>query len=493
MKRNIGDIAMWHRKMAVLDRRLEAIRKTYSGESVSVRQLIADQDGNLSQERAAELARRLANIVDELQRPYVYADEIRLGETIQFNMQEMYPGLSSDEIFESFIEDLPSFDMQPALSGTQRQAIEDLVYCILMITSCEAMYEGTFGDVYQLLFETINLQSKKGFFSEDEGFYYQLVNKEFGWKDEAPGKKRSSIKALFSDLDYVYELISGKCAIGLVDEKDLVRCASYEQSENGTPPFQLLDGGSDYENDDRMLADALPGIGYGNVRRYRIAASRGGLSVWGSDTFRWLTFDRKGNVVDEYKWAFGMSDDDRIRAILKGLDYLEIGRLLYGLECAKMRELLGNNSVFDGWDKLDEMDARELIKNGFIRTALNHEERGLSRPWAAYKERASKFFIREWGKGINTNELFDRYRSFRKSFCDEQLPSNEKLKLWDKKELWYPEGFDELVRIAFDILLDEEGYSYIFDDDMFHTTYAYIRETAYQMELALNRREARHG
>ena len=475
MKCNVDDIALWHNKRNVLDRHLGRIRRAFFAEDIAVRQLIADQDGTISSTRAEELARRITDVIDDLQKPYYYAAKMDLWRAIEdYEDGNYYYAKPVDELFEEFINGVQLDKIPPTLDYEQRQLTEDLIYCALYVTSCEALGDNTLGNVYELLRETSQLLEPKGRAKSFD--YEQLVRAEYDVQNKKKlGQRTPKIKAIFGDMDCLYELLYKKYAIELVSNYEIDKFIKSAQLAQDVLEFPTDSAADDYSY----------GSGIG------IAASMSLYDTWGKGDFRLLTTDP--NTMDAYsatQWE-NLDSNDRIARILEGLDCLDTSRLLNESDTRKMRKLLDDNPVFFGWRNLDGEAARDLIKAGFMRVAFDSEEQQKGK-WAEYRRRAAAYYVIEWGKFADTADLFCHYQDLRKNISNVPLPDNKFDKLWDKRILWYPEGFDELARIAFDAVLNEEGYSYIFDDDMFHTTYAYIRETAYQMELASDRRRAQN-
>lgn len=473
MDHNIKDFTFYHTRGALLEERLEHIRNTMTGDNIPVRYLLGDKGGAVSSERAAAIARRMADAVDDLQKAYWLTsdyykhDDETEGLIAQNAEWQELLGLKRDYDEEVL------FDLSEApttLSDTRRKTIEDLFYCALMMATCDAETYTTVGGLRRVVDATARLtpgwsfdgQTDRKPFTQDDLILRELEhNTDFG-----VGALERNYIDLFALMDALFEFVTGESATALADEGDLTRVRE--------SPV-----GQEIVNFHKIVADLERG--------------------WGSDNLRLLT------SLDREAWE-NLSREERQQLLLDGVDGFSQESLL-ALQCDDwdISELLDVAGILKSpWGELDAEARREWLRACLTEVlapfnvspeeaeALREEaqvwEEEHNEAWEA-PERAWHEGVRAWvDGGADTNELFARYASFREGFFEEGLPEGADPGFSELAGRWFASGFAELANTALDIVLGEEGLSLTFDDMVFHRTYAYLGETNFQMERAIMNR-----
>lgn len=474
MTHSIEEYTFHRTRRALLTQRVEHIRQTMLGDNLDVRELLAGEDGGPSSARTAELASRLADTVDDLQKAYWVFDDLTHDEETEQLMgidpawQEVLgQHRSFDETVALDLSALPT-TLQPA----RRETLEDLFYCVLMSCSCEALGRTSIGAVRRLLSGTAQLTpgwredgkpERLGLTSDG------LVLRELESEVEIGPLMRYWLEAedVFGLMDTLYEIVSGKPATALVPSDDLERV---RLSPAGREVLQRAHLRDDLEK------------------------------TWGTSTLRLLT------SLDVEGWE-SLDREERQRTLLASLPDSSDEELASLEADWEISELLSMTLGWDAlaswrsWDAAQRRDAlasalESVAEEGWREGSVIPGETSLDEIDAWFEEQVRELHdgVRAWAERMgDTDELFSRYRSLREGFFSAGMPQGAFPGYSAQVGRWFAEGFGELASAALDTVLGEEGLSWTFDDEVFHRTYAYLGEAGYQMELAIDHKGGHRG
>lgn len=471
MAHSIKDFTFYHTRQALLAERLEHIRLTMTGDNLDVRRLLSASGGPPSVERAAQLAACLAAAVDDLQKAYWLTSDWEHDDETESRLGDRPDWRELLDRHMDYEQEV-SFDLTDApttLTEGQRKTLESLFFCVLWGCTCEELGRTSVRAVREVLRGTAAFTpgwvfegrgERAGLTEED------LVLRELEDEVEVGPDRRWYVGSdVFSMMDALYEVLTGQPATTLADEEVLRRV---RESSAGQEILSYPTLSRDVER------------------------------TWGSDSLRLLT---ELGVQD---WE-ALERYDRWQALRTALDACNDDALARLEGAWELYELFGMAGLSEGaraWQDLGADQRRESLRaalNVLLEEARSDEARAaaeeLEQIDAWYEDELRTFHegIRSWAQRVGgSDELFECYRAFRQGFFAYGLPEGafpgfgSRPGFSTQAGRWFAEGFVGLADAALDTVLGEEGLSWSFDDEVFHRTYAYLGETAFQMESAID-------
>ena len=478
VQHTLSSLGFYEERRARMSLRLEQLRSTMFGEDLDLSTILLGEDDAQGEENVASAAGRLTDYVDELQKT-LYACMLVYDEAGAARDEV----LGRDDAWRAAGErlkrpgDMSGLDVRTlpsALSQRERDLVYAFFYCCLRASSMPGA-----GDLRRIMLDTANLAGHRATLpwvwppkklTYEDLLYSEQAETEFGCE---------GLDLWLPKRDDVFCLLDALCRI--------------VRAEN---PWELDDQGvvSEVLARERFAGLRLEGDA---IRAfYRTVENQEFLRVLTHvDLPTWLGLspvERYARVAEDVESC----DEGVLRDVVDGnysetVDGYNYFLVALGLES---RENSWNSMAHDERVKVVEDAARNRSWEEEWR--VDHEE-----VWEAELEAQTgadvmryQRDIRAWARETQcADELFRQFAVLRAGFFESWLPCGTGGGSFSNVELPLPRDFGELVQVAIELLLGDEGASRTMNDDLYAEIFAYLDEAKYRMDSLLLKELLRRG
>ena len=478
MQHTLTSLGFYEERRARMRLRLEQLRSTMLGEDLDLSTILLGEDDARGEENVANAAGRLTDYVDELQKTLhacmlVYDGAGAARDEV----------LSRDDVWRAAGErlrrpsDMSGLDVRTlpaALSQRERDLVYSFFYCCLRASSMPGV-----SNLRRVMLSTADLAGRRAtlpwVWPPKKLTYEDLLYSEQAEAEcehEGPGPwlpKRDDVFCLLGtlcrivraenpweldDQGVVSEVFARERFAGLRLEGDAIR-AFYRTVENQ----EFL----------RVLTQVdLPAwLGLSPAERYvRVAEDVGSCD---EDILRDVVDGNRSETVDGYNYFLVALGLESLESSWSGLGHDERVRVVQ--DAARHRS----------WEEERRVDHEEVWE-AELEAQIDDD--------AMRCQRDMRAWVRETQCA---DELFRQFAVLRAGFFESWLPCGTGGGSFSNVDLPLPRDFGELVQMAIELLLGDEGVSRTMNDDLYAEIFAYLDEAKYRMDSLLLRELLRRG
>ena len=458
--------------------RLEQLRSTMFGEDLDLLAVLVGEVVPQGEERVANAANRLVGYVDELQKT-LYAcmlvfDEAGSARDEVLDRDDAWRAAGEKLKVPADVSGLDMRTLPTALSQREHDLVYAFFYCCLRTSSMPGA-----GDLRRIMLDTANLAGSRATLpwvwppkklAYEDLLYSEQAEAEF----EHEGQnyflpKRGDVFCLLGalcravraedpwELDdkvVVTEMLARERFAGLRLGADDIR-AFYRTAEN-QEFLRLL-----------TQADLSTWLGLSPAERYaRVAEDVGTCD---EDVLRNAVDSNYSETVDGYNYfliALGLESCEG-----SWNDMAHDERVTVVEDAARHR----------AWEEEQRVDHEEVweaeLETQLAADVLRYQRD--ARAWASETQCA--------------DELFRQFAVLRAGFFESWLPCGTGGGSFSKVDLPLPRDFGELIQMAIELLLGDEGVSRTMNDELYAEIFAYLDEAKYRMDSFLLKELLRRG